>query len=56
LISDVTTSWHLLNAEVFAKTFHPKNFSDPDPKNTLDEMNRDFLAVKETGTYWTGVK
>ena len=48
--------WHLLVAEFFAKTFHPEIFDDVDPQRTLDEMNRDFLTVKETGTFWTGVK
>lgn len=45
--------WHLLDVEVFAKTFHPQLFSDLDPAKTLDEMNRQFLPVPETGTYWT---
>ncbi|WP_158785001.1 ABC transporter substrate-binding protein [Pantoea sp. BAV 3049] len=45
--------WHLLDVEIFAKAFHPQLFSDLDPEKTLDEMNRQFLPVAETGTYWT---
>lgn len=45
--------WHLLDVEIFAKFFHPQLFSDLDPQRTLDEMNRDFLTVPQTGTYWT---
>lgn len=48
--------WHLLDVEFFAKTFHPQLFADMDPQQTLDEMNQQFLAVKETGTYWTKLK
>ncbi|WP_435953713.1 ABC transporter substrate-binding protein [Dryocola sp. BD626] len=48
--------WHLLDVEFFAKTFHPALFADVDPQQTLDEMNREFLSVKETGTYWTRLK
>lgn len=45
--------WHLLEVEYFAKTFHPALFRDIDPDKTLQEMNQQFLSVKETGTYWT---
>lgn len=45
--------WHLLDVELFAKRFHPALFHDLDPQETLDEMNRLFLPVPETGTYWT---
>lgn len=45
--------WHLLAVEYFATTFHPQLFSDLSPATTLREMNQQFLAVKETGTYWT---
>ncbi len=45
--------WHLLTAEVFAKALHPQLFSDLDPAKTLEEMNREFLPLPETGTYWT---
>ncbi|WP_380183098.1 ABC transporter substrate-binding protein [Kalamiella sp. sgz302252] len=45
--------WHLLTVEIFAKTLHPQLFQDVDPANTLREMNRDFLPLPETGTYWT---
>ena len=48
--------WHLLDVEFFAKTFHPQLFEDMDPQQTLDEMNREFLTVKETGTYWMKLK
>ncbi|WP_368889435.1 ABC transporter substrate-binding protein [Morganella morganii] len=44
--------WHLLAAEFFARELHPDLFSDVDPQKTLDEMNRRFLSVPETGTYW----
>ncbi|EOS94782.1 ABC transporter substrate-binding protein [Erwinia tracheiphila] len=45
--------WHLLDVEMFAKVFHPRLFSDLDPAKTLEQMNREFLPVPETGTYWT---
>lgn len=45
--------WHLLAAEFFAKTFHPRLFSDISPDNTLKEMNQQFLTVQENGTYWS---
>jgi len=48
--------WHLLDVEFFAKTLHPQLFADLDPQHTLDEINREFLSVKETGTYWTRLK
>ncbi|VEB97610.1 ferrichrome/ferrioxamine B periplasmic transporter [Cedecea lapagei] len=48
--------WHLLDVEFFARTFHPQLFADIDPQQTMDEMNQQFLAVKETGTYWTKLK
>jgi len=45
--------WHLLALEIFAKTLHPQLFTDLDPAQTLQEMNRDFLPLPESGTYWT---
>lgn len=47
--------WHVLIVEVFAKALHPQLFSDLDPAKTLDEMNREFLPLPETGTYWTSL-
>ncbi|MCX8959474.1 ABC transporter substrate-binding protein [Erwinia psidii] len=47
--------WHLLDVEIFAKAFHPELFNDVDPRKTLEQMNREFLTIPETGTYWTGL-
>ncbi len=38
--------------EAFAKWVHPNAFADVDPKATLDEVNRRFLAVPYEGVYW----
>lgn len=46
--------WHLLDVVFFAHTFHPTLFSDMPPEQVLDEMNAQFLTLKEPGTYWTG--
>lgn len=45
--------WHLLTVEIIAKTLHPRLFHDLNPAETLREMNREFLPLPETGTYWT---
>ncbi|WP_414716474.1 ABC transporter substrate-binding protein [Tatumella sp. UBA2305] len=45
--------WHLLAVEQFAVTFHPSLFQDVSPSHTLQEMNQQFLALPENGTYWT---
>ncbi|MGC4028568.1 MAG: ABC transporter substrate-binding protein [Steroidobacteraceae bacterium] len=38
--------------EAFAKWIHPELFADVDPQQTLDAINREFLAVPYEGTYW----
>ncbi|WP_263065050.1 ABC transporter substrate-binding protein [Dickeya dadantii] len=45
--------WHLLVVEFFAKTFHPELLHELDPGNTMEEINQQFLTLKETGSYWT---
>jgi iron complex transport system substrate-binding protein len=46
------TPAHIVMIELLARTFHPDLFADLDPLATLDRINRDFLAVPMTGTYW----
>lgn len=56
--------WHLFYAspfnilalETIAKWAHPDLFRDIDPQVSLDELNRNFLSVPMTGTYWVEVK
>ena len=51
--------WHLFHdlplnivaIEALAKWIHPDLFKDVDPKATMEEINRDFLAVPLEGTY-----
>ncbi|MFT3719673.1 ABC transporter substrate-binding protein [Pseudorhodoferax sp.] len=42
--------------EAFATWIHPALFRDVDPARTLDEINRQFLAVPYQGTGWIGLK
>lgn len=54
--------WHMFNdtpahiamIEFLAKVFHPDLFADVDPQETIDAINRDFLPVPMSGTYWIG--
>lgn len=46
------TPLHVVGIEVMAKWLHPEQFADIDPHQTFDEMNRRFLAVPVTGTWW----
>ena len=46
------TPVHIVMIERLAKLFHPERFPDLDPQATLDTINRDFLAVPMTGTFW----
>jgi iron complex transport system substrate-binding protein len=46
------TPLHVVQGEVFAKWFHPDLFRDLDPRQTLERINRDFLAVPLEGTFW----
>lgn len=46
------TPLHIVGIEVLAKWFHPERLADLDPQATLDEINRRFLAVPATGTFW----
>lgn len=48
------TPAHIVMIEFLAKAFHPDFFSDLDPQSTIDAINRDFLPVPMTGTYWIG--
>jgi len=47
---------NILLAEIMAKWLHPDLFRDLDPKTTLAEINRRFLAVPMEGVYWVGLK
>ncbi|MGE0629643.1 MAG: ABC transporter substrate-binding protein, partial [Hyphomicrobiaceae bacterium] len=42
----------ILALEQIAKWLHPRLFSDLEPSATLAEINRRFMAVPMTGTYW----
>ncbi len=39
-------------AEVLARWIHPELFADLNPRDTLDQINRQFLAVPYVGDYW----
>lgn len=44
--------FHLILIELMAKWTHPDVFQDVDPQKTLDEINKQFLPVPLSGTYW----
>lgn len=46
----------IVATEVMAKWIHPDLFADIDPRATLDEINRRFLAVPYQGEYWADLK
>jgi iron complex transport system substrate-binding protein len=46
------TPLQLVQAEAFAKWFHPDLFRDLDPQATLGAINTRFLAVPLEGTFW----
>ncbi|AYN95035.1 iron ABC transporter substrate-binding protein [Pseudomonas sp. LTJR-52] len=48
--------YNILAIEAFAKWFYPDAFKDVDPKQTLDELNNQFLPVDIRGAYWTQAK
>ncbi|MCZ0736337.1 ABC transporter substrate-binding protein [Phreatobacter sp. AB_2022a] len=48
------TPLHVVGIEVLAKWLHPERFADIDPQRSFDEMNRRFLTVPVTGTWWLG--
>lgn len=43
---------NVLVFECFAKWSHPDLFADLDPSETLDEINRRFMAAPLEGTFW----
>lgn len=43
---------HIVMIEKLARIFHPDRFADLDPQETIDAINRDFLAVPMSGVYW----
>ncbi len=43
----------IVATEALARWIHPEIFADLDPRATLDEINRRFLAVPYEGEYWT---
>ena len=42
----------IVATEVLAKWIHPELFGDLNPRATLDQINRQFLAVPYRGDYW----
>lgn len=46
---------NVLVFECFAKWTHPALFEDLNPLDTLDEINRRFMAVPITGTFWVSL-
>jgi len=42
--------------EAFARWIHPELFQDLDPQRTLDEINKQFLAVPYRGTGWADLQ
>lgn len=46
------TPLHIAAVEALAARLHPERFADVDPQATIDEINRRFLAVPATGTFW----
>jgi iron complex transport system substrate-binding protein len=43
---------HIVMIEQLARIFHPDRFGDLDPQETIEVINRDFLAVPMSGVYW----
>jgi iron complex transport system substrate-binding protein len=43
---------NILALECFAKWLHPEIYADVDPVETLQEINRRFMAVPLEGTFW----
>lgn len=50
----VHTPVHIVAIEALAKWTHPDLFAGIEPQETLDEINRRFLAAPLRGTFWTG--
>lgn len=48
----ISTPLNLLATEALARWLHPAAMQDIDPSATMAEINRRFLAVPMTGTYW----
>lgn len=46
----------IVATEALARWIHPDLFGDLDPQATLDAINRRFLAVPYTGSYWTDLQ
>lgn len=44
--------YNILVTQLFAKWFYPEQFKDLDPKNTLDQLYKEFLAIEPSGTFW----
>lgn len=51
----LATPLHLLAVESIAKWAHPSLLGDLDPAQTMEEINRRFLAVPMEGVYWTSL-
>lgn len=52
----MSTPLNLLVTESLAKWINPELMKDIDPDATMTEINRRFLAVPMSGTYWIGLK
>lgn len=48
--------FNIVGAELMAKWLQPELYQDIDPQQTMDEINRRFLPVTLTGTYWVNGK
>lgn len=52
----MSTPLNLLITEALAKWINPEVMKDIDPDQTMTEINRRFLAVPMSGTYWISLK
>ncbi|QIQ21174.1 ABC transporter substrate-binding protein [Zophobihabitans entericus] len=46
------SAYNILAIQAFAKWFYPEKFADLDPKQTMNELYSEFLAVEPRGTFW----
>lgn len=44
--------YNILAIQAFAKWFYPQQFSQLDPKKTMNELYSQFLAIEPSGTFW----
>jgi len=48
--------YNILAIQEMATWFHPQQFAQLDPEQTMQQLYKQFLAVEPTGTYWTRLK